>query len=76
MWAGREGKTELNLLCMFEEISLEHRAMGFRIYSNNPVFSQRDIFDYIKRGYATDGILKFNDILLEQVTQEFRQGLL
>ena len=62
---------------MFEEISLEHMAIAFRICSKNQIFfPQRNMFDYIKRGDVTDGIRKFSDILLEQMTQDFRQGLL
>ena len=55
---------------------MEHRTIVFRICSKNLVVFQRNMFDYINRGDSTDGIWKFNDILLEQVTQEFRQGLL
>jgi len=66
----------LNCIFMFEEISLEHRTIVFRICSKNLVVFQRNMFDYINGGDSTDGIWKFNDILLEQVTQEFRQGLL
>jgi hypothetical protein len=75
MWAGREGTTEQNFLFMFGDSLWNTGQQGSEYTATIRLFSQRDIFDYIKRGDATVKIWKFNDILLEQVTQ-FRQGLL
>jgi hypothetical protein len=73
-WQRRD--LEIKFIFMFEKISLEHIAIAFRTCSINWFFFQRNSLDYIKLGDATDGIWKFNGILLEQMTQEYRQRLL
>jgi len=47
---------------MFEEITMEHRAVAFRTRSKNFIFSQRNMFVYIKLVDATHRIWKFSDI--------------